>query len=65
MVKLNGVPQGSVREPSLFLVCINDLLEGLTSIVKLFADDTSIFSLFRDSSSSSLCLNEELSKMSQ
>ena len=49
----------------LFLVYINDLPEGLTSNVKLYADDTSILSVVRDSSSSSRSLNEDLSKISQ
>ena len=40
-----GVPQGYVLCPLFFLIYINDLVDDLSSVAKLFIDDTSLFSL--------------------
>ena len=38
-----GVPLSSVLGPLIFLVCINDTCSNLSTNVKLFADDISLF----------------------
>ena len=51
-----SVHLGSVLGPLLFLIYINDLSDGLKSECKVFADDTSLFSVVND-------INEDLEKI--
>ena len=57
---LAGVPQGSILGPLFFLVYINDISDGPQSIVKIFADDTSLFKDFIDYIISSSVLDYDL-----
>ena len=59
-----GVPQGSILEPLFFLICINDLSDGLTSNLKLFADDTSLFFVVQNINSTAKDVNCDLMKIS-
>ena len=59
---ISGVPQGSVLGPLLFLMYINDLPDGITSLCKIFADDTSLFSKVHNINKSVNELNVDLEK---
>ena len=60
-----GVPPGYILGPILFLIYIIDTSDGLKSNVKLFADDTSLFSIVSDENLSSRTLNNDLAKIQQ
>ena len=55
-----SVPQGSVLGPLFFLVYINDLVENVSSNAKLFADDTSLFTVVYDEGIAADQLNRDL-----
>ena len=60
-----GVSQGSILGLLLFLIYVNDLPEELSSNTKVFADDTSLFSVIHNSSTYPLELNIDLAKINR
>ena len=43
----SGIQQGSVLDPVLFLVSINDLPDVIEVLIKLFADDAKIYAVYQ------------------
>ena len=60
-----GASQGSILDTLFFHIYINDLSDNSKSAVKLFADDTSIFHVAKDPSTSAEILNHNLTRISE
>ena len=62
---LAGVPLDSVLGPLLFLIFINVIRANLDYNLRIFADDTSLFSLVRDPNESSAKLGRDLGRVAR
>ena len=59
-----GSPKDLSFRPLFFLIYINNLSDGLTANPKLFADDTTLFSVIHNINSTANDLNSDLMKIS-
>lgn len=62
---LTDVPQGSLFGSLSFLICVNDLPTGGTSLCKIFANDTFLFSITTNRTYSETEINKNLKLISQ
>ena len=58
-----GVSQWFILDPLLFIICINDIVQGIDAQIKLFADDTSLYLVVDDPIETVETLNGDLDKI--
>ncbi len=59
---ISGVPQGSVLDPVLFVIFINDMPNNINSFLSLFADDAKLYARSSTSEQRSI-IQDDLSKL--
>uniref|UniRef100_A0A0M3IPT2 Reverse transcriptase domain-containing protein n=1 Tax=Ascaris lumbricoides TaxID=6252 RepID=A0A0M3IPT2_ASCLU len=57
---ISAIPQGSVLGPLLFILCINDVSDKISSVCKLFADDLKIYRPLHDPAADFHVLHSDL-----